>query len=1253
MDWFLRNLAGGPEDRNRHFSEPDSLASPSVCCALKQSTNTPESPITPTSVSELIPSFGGDDRGERLVLLWQAYHSSQRNNPTAGSTDDQHINATFDVLLTYLEAFNTEFAALSNPAGEETEALSLFVPPAQITSTSKPKRHPSRTSSTASLESGPKTPSSAAVSLMSKLIPSAAGSPTRKKVAGPVENIKIQRSGSGAGDSEPKPTFGHPHGAVIDSLDGLRHFASHLKTRMQGDVNDTMAYAEKLWICVAHVEVLVRYEGNRDCVLRHGGLKTIVFGILKPLAADNPRFFALNHQLSAIVSNIIVGGLTIFCRCVDPRNRWREYIVGLFNSSPSPKLIPLHSDGIQPEIDAELIDNMAGAILNILDTFKKLEVTDQTSNRMTKVLVAAVNSLGSCMLVRPPLIRSHIENTQLISSLLDLLSSPSVDDMKNALQFRNSFKVWLMALVSILHVMNFNSVCSRKVEELNGLSSIGQCILRISAAEDFNLTTRATSASPYTDFQELGPPNPWNTWHAEAAAIIDLPSDTTVPSLTISTELHILICIIVGSPMLIENNQKVDTIKSTKSLLLNPRDLKLGEWSFRIQKLIGVFLNLFENGGEDRLEPLNASENVIPWPQLATLLFFKKMLGFDLPAQHTVDNEFFKSRRNLSIGWLGPLKVWEVLFGPRFYDHALPNGYSWLLKLNITEFALNVSSLDESPKESLVIVLFNKVLNSDKIDCGPCAYQNDLIRLLDQILASFPLEKELPADVVSAFTSKPQWIESIVTETILASPPSIIGGMGGDSWNIYRLKFLSTCVIQSLPIAYLVVEMMTQVKVLDILCKLNDNTSDIADMLLVSLLSKLLSIEETSLDNSADSSIQEWISSFLASFPESISDQNAYSILLRLLKIVQNALQSLPLNSSGQVRIRAGFIRNHIFERLLSLLDVDLNTEGKDNEEQIKGVVISVLLTIGVILNGSLFAKHSFRLLDGYDEIWLYSRLEGTTLGAKNVAELPIVDNMDALEGLLNMYHLAPSSTQHFILEKLDILAKGHRLNRISMSNSGFCTSLLEKILPYCRSAHLTKCLDILKAVATFSISVSECKVLLKCLRPIFVRNPASGTQTPIEKFEGSVLAENTLISGLNEVQDLPSLKRDHVAIRVPFYYDQLLESVVKLAEKKESNMDIFYFPGHAEAGILLPPLTKWPAIGNAVGGYSLVAWIKFDGEHYPGGKIEKAVVWSIKAVSGDGVEVTIEENIVVLRVIRNGKSYQLSASNLNIIADR
>ncbi|KAJ3068520.1 Neurobeachin-like protein 2 [Podochytrium sp. JEL0797] len=373
----------------------------------------------------------------------------------------------------------------------------------------------------------------------------------------------------------------------------------------------------------------------------------------------------------------------------------------------------------------------------------------------------------------------------------------------------------------------------------------------------------------------------------------------------------------------------------------------------------------------------------------------------------------------------------------------------------------------------------------------------------------------------------------------------------------------------------------------------------------------------------------------------------------------------------------------------------------------------ALMATIGSLLTGSLLANRTFHHLGGFDEIKLRLFVEGGSGGGGSGAEwtlwegflndlvgllvpklmAPVVDefvagpssardrggagedeevleisnvlvirNLSVLEPLVLMFEGCPEGMRLRLLGYLEKLANGHEMNRVLMTQAGAVGMLLKNVLSRVEGVEqLDKFIKVFELVANYSISVAEAKYLFRCFRHFeTTHQDASDTQPS--------LTRSRSLSGLSVVKTPPrTLSRRPSGslfdgrsntLCLPFYYDSLIKSVLKLFQRKDPDLDMFYFSGR-NSGLVLPEVEKWPS--NS--GYSFIGWIKiqdyttnsnaarasFDAD----ASVSVKVIWSMRAENGDGVELLIVKNILTLHVYRGGHVYSLTASEIPLISKR
>ncbi|KAJ3237358.1 Neurobeachin-like protein 1 [Chytriomyces hyalinus] len=277
-----------------------------------------------------------------------------------------------------------------------------------------------------------------------------------------------------------------------------------------------------------------------------------------------------------------------------------------------------------------------------------------------------------------------------------------------------------------------------------------------------------------------------------------------------------------------------------------------------------------------------------------------------------------------------------------------------------------------------------------------------------------------------------------------------------------------------------------------------------------------------------------------------------------------------------------------------------------------------------------------------------------------------VIRNLSVLESLVGLYEACDNSLRLWMLEYLEKLAAGHEMNRVLMTQAGLVGLILRKVLPHIEGMdQLERFIKLFEIVANYSISVAEAKCLFKSLRHC-QNSPSTASGMPIRARSMSLTRSRShSISSLhtpprNSRRPSATLFDSHGpnGQRLPFYYDVLLKSILKLFQRHEPDLDMFYFSGR-NSGLVLPEFEKWPVSGN---GYTFSCWIKM--QEYPGAAPSVAasstnkntagiVLWSMRSVGGNGVELKITNRLLGFHVYKNGQESSLFVNNISLIAKR
>ncbi|KAI9338507.1 hypothetical protein BDR26DRAFT_838162 [Obelidium mucronatum] len=353
----------------------------------------------------------------------------------------------------------------------------------------------------------------------------------------------------------------------------------------------------------------------------------------------------------------------------------------------------------------------------------------------------------------------------------------------------------------------------------------------------------------------------------------------------------------------------------------------------------------------------------------------------------------------------------------------------------------------------------------------------------------------------------------------------------------------------------------------------------------------------------------------------------------------------------------------------------------------------ALIATMGSILTGSVFANRCFKAMSGFDEmkhrifsngqrrIWpgflndMIGLLVPKTMrpvpeefaatkwienevvwdSALEISNVLVIRNLSVLEPIFLLFESCDNDLRMLLLDYLEKLALGHEMNRVLMTQGGAVGMLLKNVLSKVEGLEqLEKFIKLFEVVANYSISVAEAKYLFRCLRHF--------EASRADFFEYPTLTRSRSLSHMSMQTPLRSLSRRpsgslfdirSTTTCLPFYYDALLRTVLKLFQRNDPDLDMFYFSGR-NSGLILPQLEKWPSSS----GYSYIGWIKMqdyttapqdsnDIMNFP------RMILSIRADNGDGVELFIFKSILNLTVFRGGQTYSLTVPELPLISKR
>ncbi|KAJ3091929.1 Neurobeachin-like protein 1 [Quaeritorhiza haematococci] len=160
-----------------------------------------------------------------------------------------------------------------------------------------------------------------------------------------------------------------------------------------------------------HMEVLMRYEANRDTLIRHGGLRPLlsIFKVATVFfcrtmnetgSRDSTIYFGasgLREPIQAKIKRVLLRCLLVLQRCSDPDGKWKRFVLGDAAGPIGPQLkesTPRSSTTSRPSTSQST--PRASTAANLGKGFKKVRIDVDTLNGSTEsILLLLRTSLGA------------------------------------------------------------------------------------------------------------------------------------------------------------------------------------------------------------------------------------------------------------------------------------------------------------------------------------------------------------------------------------------------------------------------------------------------------------------------------------------------------------------------------------------------------------------------------------------------------------------------------------------------------------------------------------------------------------------------------------------------------------------------------------------------------------------------------------------------------------------------------------------
>ncbi|KAJ3163233.1 Neurobeachin-like protein 1 [Geranomyces michiganensis] len=408
-------------------------------------------------------------------------------------------------------------------------------------------------------------------------------------------------------------------------------------------------------------------------------------------------------------------------------------------------------------------------------------------------------------------------------------------------------------------------------------------------------------------------------------------------------------------------------------------------------------------------------------------------------------------------------------------------------------------------------------------------------------------------------------------------------------------------------------------------------------------------------------------------FPVVVARPEQADLQLRLLEGLSGLLcQEAPhsphrMPATSMDALKRALVTSNALQFMLGVLSIKVETDDNGVGETATQVLAERALdTIGMLLDGDGRATKAFAKLRGYDEIlgraclkpgrevWsglldaVFRLLMGREgyensaatpndqyqreRGSRGAAVPPRIRNGAVVELLLNMYQHCPAPLRRILVSRLADVATASEANKAILHAAGAFSQIMKVILPlvveHRDARHLADIMALLTAIAGYSLTVAEVKLVLQCLCRRNVQGSAAllALGDPTQR-RGSGASDVTT-AGASVAED--QVRR---ADELPPWYDALVHAVLEIAHKQDDDLDFFAFEGGA--GLLVPcSAGKWPT-GNT--GWSFTTWVCLDAV----ADNEIDVLSLSTAAAGESrVDIRVIHGALAIGVTRNHKQH-------------
>ncbi|TPX34048.1 hypothetical protein SmJEL517_g03217 [Synchytrium microbalum] len=1077
------------------------------------------------------------------------------------------------------------------------------------------------------------------------------------------------------------PVEGHPHDIIVATLELLdQHIAGVLT-----DISNIQSLLQ-LTETYQHLEILSRYEADRDCIIRHGGLRKLS-DVLAAISSHLKQSHLENGPETEAMTKLMYICIYLARMCFDPDGRFGVYVatsgrtVVVESRRPSTSLI-----GRATKLDSDTY-SMVEALYGLLISVNNHEMP--WSIMKTRIM----ETLGSIIASDPAVTKRSLVERDIVDSLLISIAWPSwlleanVAPATLRAEFRNQILAW--------HLVHFlsrtNPACKERIVALGGYARLTALVSWTSYCCSELGPNFGSAGSEYKGFQDVSSSKslPDDTAPAvESTTLPDyekeyiksrnvlsenppeyiphaLPPPLMSHSLGLqSPELSLIFatalgcCIYHSEPLpglagamsaaggsrrslvAIEASQEIGRTTSPDGARGQGMSSQIESFLRPLFKAVGasfmaglgssMSMGLDEApylGPEElrfitlgRSTPINNPESLfptfnvnissiqaeippvakpVPLPRLqfAFIEFLGELLA-DPPETVDIDDESLFRLRGWILKWMDICKLWETLFSsPWFYfwgdehenTHSL---YATKLRqciMRFVEYMATLPDFDNQHPVGALLGLMEKYYPSQPPIVHQASKSLRFILTHKRLITQESLRRIESLTIITPLLAKVTSNPSDMQWAVLGLLDAMLAGSNKDmAIYIYADRSTLKLLFKLAVGPSRTVAQTALARVLDLIAivPLEYPTYGVGRAFPPPISGQPPSPSQP--ESGSDTGI-DLLGFYFVCFQPEIATQRQLEIQCSLLGGIGTLLMKYRNDPSKSNAMRATLLKSQVFEHCLGVLSSRIPIEmGEAAFHKLTGEAIK---TIASVMSGSKEARKTFKTIVGFEEIRIRLFVKGSwvawdglldglmglaldsTDGFEAVHDNPIVRNVDAARALFSFYPHLGSELQVAFLTRLTRLASSHEMNRVILCQAGTVARLVKEVIPKSTDLEsLERAIELLEVIGAHNVLVAEVRLMLASLKaqPI--------ASTPVYRAPRHRRPSNLLGS------------RDTSSEVLPFYYDRVLKAMVNIAQRREYDLDSFYFSGKF-SGLVLPPLQRWPTKD----GFTFITWFKLE----------------------------------------------------------